>query len=597
MLGTIVQRLREVTVRPTVGAAERQRWDELMGAHHYLPFRTLVGRSMRHVAVLGERWLALVGWQAGAFKLRARDEWIGWLPEQQFRRLHLVANNSRFVILPEAQGTMNLASRVLGQSVRRLSGDMQKVHGHPALIAETFIDPSRFTGACYRAANWQALGRTKGFSRNPGIPVTWTAHGRAKEIFVYPLVPDAREQLRALDDAAHWRSEGEAVPLTTNRLGSLFECLNTVAEFRGRRGRRYPLATVLAIAAAAKLAGYHGVTAFAEFSQALSQEQLRALRAYYSHRLGCFTAPTVTTFHNILTALDPDVLDRAVRTWAAQRSTGEEPVAIDGKTVRGAARQNPDGQNLLVAAAEHCCGLILGQEAVPDKSNEIPAVRTLTSGLALAGRVVTVDALHTQDQTARHLVDKCQANYVMTAVKSNRIALLADLAGLDWERSEVRATEHRTEDKRHGRLEKRSCRVIDLTTDAHADQAPFPHRRVAFRIERERRHRKTGVVQHETVHGLSSLPFEHASAERILALVRGHWGIENRVHYVRDVSYDEDRCRVHTGHLPRNLACLANVAISIVRLKGRFDYLPQAHRHYARCPEQAVRLLLEPATP
>ena len=178
MLDTITQRLREVTVRAAVGALERQRWDELMGAHHYLPFRTLVGRSVRHVAVLGERWLALVGWQAGAFKLRARDEWIGWLPEQPFRRLHLVANNSRFVILPQAQGTMNRASRVLGQSVRRLSGDMRKVHAHPALLAETFIDPSRFTGACYRAANWQALGRTKGFSRNPGMPVTWIAHGR-----------------------------------------------------------------------------------------------------------------------------------------------------------------------------------------------------------------------------------------------------------------------------------------------------------------------------------------------------------------------------------------------------------------------------------
>ena len=84
---------------------------------------------------------------------------------------------------------MNLASRVLGQSVRRLSGDMRKIHGHPALLAESFIDPSRFTGACYRAANWQVLGRTKGFSRNPGMPVTWTAHGRPKEILVYPWCP------------------------------------------------------------------------------------------------------------------------------------------------------------------------------------------------------------------------------------------------------------------------------------------------------------------------------------------------------------------------------------------------------------------------
>ena len=299
MRDTIAQRLREVRVRPTVGARERQRWDELMAAHHYLPFRTLVGRSVRHVAVLGERWLALIGWHAGAFKLRPRDEWIGWLPEQQFRRLHLLANNTRFVIMPEAQGVMNLASRVLGQSTRRLSDDFRAAHGHPIVLAETFVDPARFTGACYRAANWQPLGRTKGFARNPGVPVTWTAHGQPKEIFVYPLVPDAREQLRALDDAAHWRSEGEPVPLTANRLGSLFECLSTIAEFRSRRGRRYPLPTIVAIAAAAKLTGYHGVTAFAEFAQALSQEHLRALRAYYSHRLQRFTAPTVTTFHNM----------------------------------------------------------------------------------------------------------------------------------------------------------------------------------------------------------------------------------------------------------------------------------------------------------
>ena len=216
MLDTIAQRLREVRVRPTVGARERQRWDELMAAHHYLPFRTLVGRSLRHVAVLGERWLALIGWHAGAFKLRPRDEWIGWLPEQQFRRLHLLANNTRFVIVPEAQGVMNLASRVLGHSARRLCDDMRKVHGHPVLLAETFVDPSRFTGACYRAANWQPLGRTKGFARNPGVPVTWTAHGQPKEIFVYPLVHDAREQLRALDDAPHWRSEGEPVPVAAS---------------------------------------------------------------------------------------------------------------------------------------------------------------------------------------------------------------------------------------------------------------------------------------------------------------------------------------------------------------------------------------------
>ena len=332
------------------------------------------------------------------------------------------------MILPQAQGVTNLASPVLGQSAGGLGDDMHKVHGHPVLLAVTFVNPSRFTGACSRPANWQPLGRTKGFARNPGLPVTWTAHGQPKEIFVYPLVHDAREQLRALDDAPHWRSEGEPVPLTANRLGSLFECLSTIAEFRSRRGRRYPLPTIVAIAAAAKLAGYHGVTAFAEFAQALSQEHLRALRAYYSHRLQRFTAPTVTTFHNIHATLDPDVLDRAVRTWAAQRSAGEEPVAIDGKYIRGAARHNPDGQDVLVAAAKHCCGLVLGQVAIAHKSNEIPAIRTLASGLALAGRVVTPDILHTQVRTARHLVEHFRAHYVMMAVKFNRLHAQHDTA-------------------------------------------------------------------------------------------------------------------------------------------------------------------------
>ena len=590
MLDTIAQRLREVTVRPTVGGGERRRWDALMGAHHYLPFRGLVGRSVRHVAVLGEHWLALIGWHAGAFKLQARDRWIGWLPEQQFRRLHLIANNARFVILPGC-GAANLASRVLGLSVRRVSDDFRAVHGHCVVLAETFVDRSRFTGACYRAANWQALGQTRGFARKPGTPATWVPHGQPKEVLVYPLVRNAREQLRALDDGPTWRSEGDTRPWTANRLRSLWDCLRTVPEFRGTRGRRYPLATILAIAVAAKLAGYHGTRAFAEFAKGLTQHQLRALRAFYSRRLGRFTAPTATAFFKVLVALDPDVLDRAARTWAAQHSRAAEPVAIDSKRIRGAARQDPHGKHHLVAAVEHRSGNVLGQEAVAHKSNEIPTVRRLATGLDLQGRVVTVDAMHVQNETARCLVEPCGAHYVMSAVKGNRPDLLIDLQGLDWERPEVRATEHRYSNKGHGRFETRSCRVLDLTD--HRDKARVPHRRVAFRIERERRNAKTAKLQHETVHGLTSLPPEQATAELVLALVRGHWSIENRLHHVRDVSYDEDRCRVRTGHLPRNLACLTNLAISIVRIQGRFDFLPQAHRHYARRPQDALGRLLE----
>ena len=146
----------------------------------------------------------------------------------------------------------------------------------------------------------------------------------------------------------------------------------------------------------------------------------------------------------------------------------------------------------------------------------------------------------------------------MTAVKDNQPTLLDDLRAIDREHRAVRATEYRTVDKAHGRIETRTCRVVDLGAEPWNDRLALPHRRQAFRIERTRQHCRSGHTQHETVHGLTSVPREQASAEHLLRLVRGHWSIENRLHRVRDTSCDEDRCRVHVRHLPRHLACLTN---------------------------------------
>ena len=186
--------LRAVTVRPTWGAQEHRRWDRLVAEHHYLRFHGVIGKGLRHIAVHGETWLALIGWQPGAFKLAARDRWIGWSAKQQFGRLHLIANNSRFVILTPRR-VPNLASRVLGLSLRRLSQDMQAEHGYPALLGETFVDPARFAGTCYRASNWPSLGLTRGFAREPGGSARWRHHGQPKEIFVFELTANAAEVL------------------------------------------------------------------------------------------------------------------------------------------------------------------------------------------------------------------------------------------------------------------------------------------------------------------------------------------------------------------------------------------------------------------
>lgn len=581
--------LRDVSVRPVRGASERRRWDALMSEFHYLPFKGLFGQSLRHVAVCGGSWLALVGWTAGAFKVGVRDAWIGWPPERQFRRLKLIGNNSRFALLSGKGEVRNLASRVLGLSLRRLSGDMREAHGFPVLLAETFVDPSRFEGTCYRASNWRRLGQTRGYSRVYGSPARWRAHGQPKEVYVYELEAGAREALR--DGRAP--VEAREAPMPAPQLRSLYEFLGQMEDFRKRRGQRYALACYLTIAIAARLAGYRGVSAFGEFAARLDEAQRRAVGGFFSPTRRCYTVPAASSFHYILSKLPPDTLEEALRAWSA-RHAGLAPVAMDGKDVRGASRRTGDARQMMVAAVEHRSGLVLGQVRVGAKSNEIPAVRALARQLDLAGRVVTLDAIHAQRDTARCLVEDCKANYAITAVKDNQPGIHEDLADIDWSRARFSAE---TVHKAHGRLETRRCAAVDLTPAKWDGRCDLHGRRQALRVERERVVLKTGESTREIAYGLTSLGVEEAGPDELLDIVRRHWEVENRVHYVRDFSYDEDRCRAAAGHLPQNLAALSNAAISIVRVMGRFDYLPQANRHYAARPQDALDAILTPAQP
>ena len=182
--GVDVSHVRVRLIRP----GERAEWDRLIRAHHYLGLTALVGRSLRYVAEGDGQWLALLGWASAALKCAPRDAWIGWAKALQWQRIGLIANNARFLILPGVQ-VRNLASQVLGANLRRLSSDWQAVHGHGLVLAETFIDPARFLGTCYRAANWIELGPTRGFAKSNA---TYVAHGAPKRIWVYPLHKKAR---------------------------------------------------------------------------------------------------------------------------------------------------------------------------------------------------------------------------------------------------------------------------------------------------------------------------------------------------------------------------------------------------------------------
>ncbi len=175
--------LNDALVVRLLRCEERSRWRQLMRQHHYLGFERLVGESLYYVGTAGDDWVALLAWGAAALKCQSRDAWIGWSLQQQWRRLHLIANNIRFLILPEWQ-IPNLASRLLALNVKRLSDDWQRYYRHPILVAETFVDSARFRGTCYRAAGWQVLGATRGLATRGR---RYLYHGHPKTVLVRPL--------------------------------------------------------------------------------------------------------------------------------------------------------------------------------------------------------------------------------------------------------------------------------------------------------------------------------------------------------------------------------------------------------------------------
>lgn len=160
-------RVRDVVVRLAT-PEERCRWDALADRHHYLGFKRFAGRGLRYVFAWRGRWVGLAGWQSGAFKCGVRERWIGWSPEQQFRRLHLIGNNTRFLILGAPGVFPNPASFALAAMTRRLSADWQAAFGHPLLLAESFVAPDRFPGTMYQVSNWTRLGLTRGYARASG---------------------------------------------------------------------------------------------------------------------------------------------------------------------------------------------------------------------------------------------------------------------------------------------------------------------------------------------------------------------------------------------------------------------------------------------
>jgi len=187
---------------------EQERFDELLEKQHYLKDATLVGERMSYVAEYGGEWLALMAWSAAAYHLKERDAWIGWTREQRRRRLGWVANNSRYLILAGAHYP-NLASRVMGRSLQRLSSDWETRWGHALLAVESFVDGQLFRGTSYRASGWTQLGQTNGWGRHRQD--FYVRHDRPKQLWVRELRAGARELLCAETVPPEWQALESAV--------------------------------------------------------------------------------------------------------------------------------------------------------------------------------------------------------------------------------------------------------------------------------------------------------------------------------------------------------------------------------------------------
>ena len=402
---------------------ERGRWRALMRQHHYLSLDRIIGESLCYVATVGQEWVALLGWGSAALKCGVRDRWIGWERGLQWRRLRLLANNVRFLILP-GWNQPNLASRVLALNVKRLSRDWEICHGHAVLLAETFVDSARFRGTCYRAAGWQVLGQTRGFAKRNRH---YWHHGQSKMVLVRPLVPDAVARLRApFPPPLTFGTERLVIDINALPLegeGGLIDLLKTMVDPRKPRGVRHPVMTVAAIGVCAALTGARSFTAIAEWAQTLNREALRKLG---SKR---WTPPSEPTIRRVLQSLDANAIDAQIGQWVLKQfPLAGKAVAVDGKALRGAHDLSQRAPHLL-GAILHQEGVVIGQLEVEEKTNEIPKLPELLDPIPLQGAIVTADAEHTQVKTARFLVENKQADYLFT-VKDNQPTLRKDISDL-----------------------------------------------------------------------------------------------------------------------------------------------------------------------
>ena len=417
---------------------ETEWFRKLEGEYHYMGESHGAGDVVRLVFEENGRPVALMTWAASCYRLKARDERIGWNPAMRAARLKLVVNNRRYTELVPKGSRPNLASHVLGLAIRELPAIWERQWGYRPLLAETFCDIERAAGTCYRAAGWEEVGKTKGFSRVGHARDFYVPNGRPKVLYMKPFRKDAWDMIVSSglppehDVAAHSKADG-VLPFKPEQVEGLHWELCHVKDPRGSN-RSIGIGPLLAIFTMACAAGAKDLKAAHGFARRLSNAQLRELGcpkakdALGNEVWGKYVCPSYTAFYNLLRHKDKagrydfDVADYAAhlsRWMTAQHGKLPRHLAADGKFI--------DEVVGLVSVVDAESGDVVAVAPASKKEGlkgrcEYPVLRKTLAGMDLSGAVVSTDALSCQDDTAHTVL--AEGGDCVLQVKANRKGLL-----------------------------------------------------------------------------------------------------------------------------------------------------------------------------
>jgi len=363
---------------------------------------------------------------------------------------------------------------------------------------------------------------------------------------------------------------------------SVLAMLMALDDSRHARGKVYALASILLMMRLAKLSGEDSQRGMAQWLAERKAELAEVLQ------LTKVRTPSRTTLRRIVTwIVSVEQLEKRLGEFIQQLATAGTNVilSVDGKTLRGSVDlSRPRGMHLLAAYLPEQ-GLVLFQMDVERKENEIPVAQRLLKHLDLRVKIVTGDALLTQRKLCLQIVDGSGDD--VFKVKDNQHQLYDDIRRLftdvppqpDFEKV-------KTVEGAHGRIDQRVLTVSSMLQE----YSDWPHLAQVFQIVRRVTDPHTGVTSEETSYGVTSLQHHQVTPARLLHIVRAHWGIENGLHYRRDVTFREDHSHVRLQRAPQVMAALNNFVLSLFAWLG-YDNAPAARRHFAAHVDQALALL------